>query len=73
MSQINEIKMAYDTAKNLEQKTLLYFIVCSYPAQYDDFNLRNIDILKKISVSYRISDHTKDNRFFWHPQWELRF
>ena len=64
MSQINEIKMAYDTAKKFGAKdiTLLYCI-SSYPAQYDDFNLRNIDILKKkFQCRIGLSDHTKDNR-----------
>ena len=67
MSQINEIKMAYDTAKKFGAKdiTLLYCI-SSYPAQYDDFNLRNIDILKKkFQCRIGLSDHQRQQGGFF--------
>lgn len=64
LSKINEIKMAFNTAKKYGAKdiTLLYCI-SSYPAKYDDFNLRNIKILKKnFKCRVGLSDHTTDNR-----------
>ncbi len=64
LSKISEIKKAFDVAKKFGAKdiTLLYCI-SSYPAKYDDFNLKNIDILKKkFKCRVGLSDHSKDNR-----------
>ena len=64
VSQMDEIKRAFDTAKKFGAKdiTLLY-CVSSYPAKYEDFNLQNIKILKKkFKCRVGLSDHSKDNK-----------
>jgi pseudaminic acid synthase len=60
---IKEIDEAYSTAKKngCSNITLLY-CVSSYPAKPDDFNLNNIQIMKKrYNCRVGLSDHSKGN------------
>jgi len=64
MASMEEIELAYRTAKNYGAKdiTLLY-CVSNYPSKNSDFNLNNIKILKnKFKCRVGLSDHSKDNR-----------
>ena len=64
MASMEEITLAYRTAKNYGAKdiTLLY-CVSNYPSKNTDFNLNNIKILKnKFKCRVGLSDHSKDNR-----------
>ena len=64
MASMEEIALAYRTAKNYGAKdiTLLY-CVSNYPSKNIDFNLNNIKILKnKFKCRVGLSDHSKDNR-----------
>ena len=64
MASMEEIELAYRTAKNYGAKdiTLLY-CVSNYPSKNTDFNLNNIKILKnKFKCRVGLSDHSKDNR-----------
>ncbi len=64
MASMEEIELAYRTAKNYGAKdiTLLY-CVSNYPSKNIDFNLNNIKILKnKFKCRVGLSDHSKDNR-----------
>ena len=64
MASMEEIELAYRTAKNYGAKdiTLLY-CVSNYPSKNTDFNLNNIKILKnKFKCRVCLSDHSKDNR-----------
>ena len=64
MASMEEIELAYRTAKNYGTKdiTLLY-CVSNYPSKNIDFNLNNIKILKnKFKCRVGLSDHSKDNR-----------
>ena len=63
LSNLNEIKKTYNTAKNSGcKKLILLYCVSSYPANINDFNLYNIDILKKeFNCPIGFSDHSKDN------------
>ena len=64
MATMEEIELAYRTAKNYGAKdiTLLY-CVSNYPSKNTDFNLNNIKILKnKFKCRVGLSDHSKDNR-----------
>ena len=64
MANLNEISDTVKTARRNGAKdiTLLY-CVSNYPSKIDDFNLKNIEILKKkFKCKIGISDHSKDNR-----------
>ncbi len=63
LANLKEIKTAYDTAKRYGAKnvTLLY-CVSNYPSDIEDFNLMNIDLLKKkFNCNVGLSDHSLDN------------
>jgi pseudaminic acid synthase len=65
MANLKEIETSFNIAlkfNKLENITLLY-CVSNYPSKLKDFNLHNIDILKK-KFNFRIglSDHSKDYR-----------
>ena len=63
LANLKEIKTAYDTAKKYGAKnvTLLY-CVSNYPSNIEDFNLMNINILKrKFNCNVGLSDHSLDN------------
>tara|TARA_A100001011_G_C14282191_1_gene832096 strand:- start:905 stop:1912 length:1008 start_codon:yes stop_codon:yes gene_type:complete len=63
MANLKEIKLTYETAIKYGAKgvTLLY-CVSNYPSKIVDFNLRNIEILKKkFDCQVGLSDHSKDN------------
>ena len=64
MANLQEIETTVNTAKKYGAKdiTLLY-CVSNYPSSINDFNLRNIEILKKkFKCRVGISDHSIDNR-----------
>ncbi len=64
MASLNEIRKTFYTAKKYGAKeiTLLY-CVSSYPAKDEEFNLNNIQILKKeFKCTVGFSDHSKNNR-----------
>jgi len=62
---LKEIETSFNLAlkyNKLENITLLY-CVSNYPSKIEDFNLHNIDILKKkFNCKVGFSDHSKDNR-----------
>ena len=63
MANLSEIQLSYDTAIKYGAKevTLLY-CVSNYPSKIEDFNLRNIEILKKkFNCEVGLSDHSNDN------------
>ena len=63
LANLKEIKTAYDTAKKYGAKnvTLLY-CVSNYPSNIEDFNLMNINLLKKkFNCNVGLSDHSLDN------------
>ncbi len=64
VSNLNEIEMAYKTAKRYgSKKIILLYCVSNYPSKLDDFNLKNIKILKdKFKCEVGLSDHSIDNR-----------
>ena len=63
LANLNEIKIAYDTAiKYGAKKVILLYCVSNYPSNIDDFNLMNINILKKkFNCEVGLSDHSLDN------------
>ena len=63
LANFNEIKKVYNVAKNSGCKNLvLMYCVSSYPAKNEDFNLNNIEILKKkFNCVIGFSDHSTDN------------
>tara|TARA_B110000114_G_C15057821_1_gene384074 strand:- start:467 stop:1519 length:1053 start_codon:yes stop_codon:yes gene_type:complete len=62
LSNLQEIKRAYNTAKNNGCKEIvLLYCVSSYPAKDSDINLNNIKILKEIfNCKVGFSDHTNN-------------
>ena len=64
MASMEEIELAYRTAKNYGAKNItLLYCVSNYPSKNIDFNLNNIKILKnKFKCRVGLSDHSKDNR-----------
>ncbi len=63
MANLDEIETTYKTAIKYGAKgvTLLY-CVSNYPSRIDDFNLRNIEILKKkFKCEVGLSDHSNNN------------
>ena len=65
MATLKEIEISFNLAlkhNKLENITLLY-CVSNYPSKIKDFNLYNINILKKkFKCTIGLSDHSKDNR-----------
>ncbi len=63
LSNLDEINEAYKTAKKAGcKKLVLLYCVSSYPAKNEDFNLNNIDFLKKkFKCEIGFSDHSTDN------------
>ena len=65
MATLKEIEISFNLAlkhNKLENITLLY-CVSNYPSKIQDFNLYNINILKKkFKCTIGLSDHSKDNR-----------
>jgi pseudaminic acid synthase len=63
LATLNEIKEVYRVARKAGcKKLVLLYCVSSYPAKEKDFNLKNIDILKKhFNCEVGFSDHSKDN------------
>jgi len=63
MANLNEIKAAYNTAiKYGAKKVTLLYCVSNYPSNIDDFNMMNINILKKkFNCEVGLSDHSLDN------------
>ena len=64
MASLDEIAATVKTArKNGAKEITLLYCVSNYPASLDDFNLKNIEILKKkFKCRVGISDHSTDNR-----------
>lgn len=63
LANINEIDEAFKTAKKNGSKNItLLYCVSNYPANLEDFNLKNITILKKrYKCRIGLSDHSKDS------------
>lgn len=63
LANLNEISEVYKVAKKSGcKKLMLLYCVSSYPAKNKDFNLNNIDILKKkFKCEIGFSDHSTDN------------
>ncbi len=64
MASLDEISATVKTARrNGAKEITLLYCVSNYPSNIDDFNLKNIEILKKkFKCKIGISDHSKDNR-----------
>lgn len=64
IANLKEIDLAFNTAHKYGSKeiTLLY-CVSNYPSKIEDFNLKNIEIIKKrFGCTVGFSDHSMDNR-----------
>ena len=63
MATLDEISLTYYTAKkNGARDITLLYCVSNYPSKNSDFNLNNIQILKKkFNCRVGLSDHSKDN------------
>ena len=63
MASIGEIEETFTFAKKYGAKDIiLLYCVSSYPADYSEFNINNIRILKeKFKCKVGLSDHSKDN------------
>ena len=63
LASLNEIDEVYRVAKKSGcKKLILLYCVSSYPAKNKDFNLNNIDVLKKkFKCEIGFSDHSTDN------------
>jgi len=64
MANIQEIDMAYKTAKkNGAKEIILLYCVSNYPSKISDFNFNNIKILKeRYKCKIGFSDHLTDNK-----------
>ena len=64
MANLNEIDLAYKTAKNNGAKEIiLLYCVSNYPSKISDFNFNNIKILKeRYNCRVGFSDHSIDNK-----------
>ena len=64
MSNLKEVEKAYFTAKkNGASEIILLYCVSNYPADFNDFNLENIRVLKnRFKCKVGFSDHSVDNR-----------
>ncbi len=62
MAKLNEIELAYKTAKRYGAKEIiLLYCVSNYPAKDSDFNLNNIEFLiKKFNCRVGLSDHSNN-------------
>lgn len=62
MAKLNEIELAYKTAKRFGAKDIiLLYCVSNYPAKESDFNLNNINFLiKKFNCRVGLSDHSNN-------------
>jgi pseudaminic acid synthase len=63
MANLDEIAMTVKCAKkNGSKKIILLYCVSNYPSKNSDFNINNINILKKkFNCEVGLSDHSKDN------------
>ena len=63
MANLREIEATVSVAKkNGSKKIILLYCVSNYPSDINDFNLANIEILKKkFKCSVGLSDHSKGN------------
>lgn len=63
MANLSEIKLSYETAiKHGAKDVSLLYCVSNYPSSIKDFNLRNIQVLKrKFNCKVGLSDHSKNN------------
>ena len=63
MDSLKEIEATVKIAKtNGAKKIILLYCVSNYPSEISDFNLANIEILKKkFKCSVGLSDHSKGN------------
>ena len=63
MATLKEIEISYKIAKkNGAKEIILLYCVSNYPSKVLDFNLKNIEILKKrFKCRVGLSDHSKDN------------
>ena len=63
MASLNEIDLAYKTAKkNGAKEIILLYCVSNYPSKISDFNFNNIAILKnRYNCKVGFSDHSTDN------------
>ena len=63
LASLKDISQIYKIAKNSGcKKLVLLYCVSSYPAKNEDFNLHNINILKKkFNCEIGFSDHSTDN------------
>ena len=63
MANLNEIREAVNTARKYGCKDLaLLYCVSNYPSRLEDFNLNNIQILKKMfKCTVGLSDHSEEN------------
>ena len=64
MANLNEIDLAYKTAKNNGAKEIiLLYCVSNYPSKISDFNFNNINILKeRYNCKVGFSDHSTENK-----------
>jgi len=63
MANLNEIEIAFNTAKKYgASEIIILYCVSNYPAKNKDFNLNNINFLKKkFKCRVGLSDHSTDN------------
>ena len=61
MSNIEEIEKTFKFAKKWNKKIAILYCVSNYPAKVSDFNMHNIDLLKKFNCPIGFSDHSIDN------------
>lgn len=63
MANLREIEVSFNIAKkNGAKEIILLYCVSNYPSKVFDFNLKNIEILKKkFKCRVGLSDHSKDN------------
>ncbi len=63
MANLKEIEVSFNIAKkNGAKEIILLYCVSNYPSKVFDFNLKNIEILKKkFKCRVGLSDHSKDN------------
>lgn len=63
MASLKEVEHAYNYAKKFgAKKIILLYCVSNYPSQIEDFNFRNINILKKkFKCQIGFSDHSTNN------------
>ena len=50
MANLKEIEVSFNIAKKNGAKEILLYCVSNYPSKVFDFNLKNIEILKKIQM-----------------------